>query len=323
MVKIKTSLLTSFAVIIGLTILLSVFLIVIYSNIESKYRAISETMILEYRITETFSQSVNSYAALLKDINNKNQRTTYDTANKTLDGIYKSLNSAIVSPQSIEIYTRIKNMTASVISDCNGNLSDLSKGDFSQGTGVYDRAMRGKDYVQQNTASLILKELQYSEALQAQLLLFRTLTLIASFILILLIVAGSSIFAIVYSNKLSDTLLKLSSTAEDISKGDLNLGVSADLLARKDEIGSLSNSFSTMLQQLKERINNESREKKNVERLLADSQTLQQVIREERDRARGIVSSMGEGLLVIDKDLKLVLMNPAAERFLEVRAASR
>jgi len=275
-------------------------------------------MILEYRITETFSKSANSYAALSKDITDKNQRVTYDSSNKTLDGIYKSLNSAIVFQQSIEIYTRIKNMTTSVINDCNGNLTSLAKGDFSQGTGVYDRTMRGKDYVEQNTASLVLKELQYSEALQAQLLLLRTITLISSFILILIIVTGSSIYAIKYSTKLSNTLLKLSGTAESISKGDLDLGVSADLLGRKDEIGSLSNSFSIMIRQLKERINNESRAKTELEHSLSDANALQQVIKEERDRARGIVSSMGEGLLVIDKDLKLVLMNPAAERLLEV-----
>jgi len=40
-------------------------------------------------------------------------------------------------------------------------------------------------------------------------------------------------------------------------------------------------------------------------------------LKEQRDTAKAIVSSMGEGLLVLDNDFRIKLINPAAERLLE------
>lgn len=50
--------------------------------------------------------------------------------------------------------------------------------------------------------------------------------------------------------------------------------------------------------------------------ILEDARELEGVIKEEKDRAGAILSSMAEGLLVVDKNYKIILMNPAAERFL-------
>jgi len=60
--------------------------------------------------------------------------------------------------------------------------------------------------------------------------------------------------------------------------------------------------------------------KKAVLNILEDSQELQNTLRAERDQSKAIISSMGEGLLVVDKNYELVLINPAAERLLEISA---
>lgn len=54
--------------------------------------------------------------------------------------------------------------------------------------------------------------------------------------------------------------------------------------------------------------------------LLDDSKKLDEELKAERDRVQLIISSMGEGLLAIDNEKKLVLINPMAERLLEVRS---
>lgn len=51
--------------------------------------------------------------------------------------------------------------------------------------------------------------------------------------------------------------------------------------------------------------------------ILTYSENLQDELREERDIAKAIVASMGEGLLVLDTHLKIKLINPAAEKLLE------
>lgn len=54
-----------------------------------------------------------------------------------------------------------------------------------------------------------------------------------------------------------------------------------------------------------------------VRKIIRDEKKLQEVLKEERDIAKAIVSSMGEGLLVLDTDYKIKQINPTAEKLLE------
>src|SRR3990167_11108697 len=50
---------------------------------------------------------------------------------------------------------------------------------------------------------------------------------------------------------------------------------------------------------------------------LKNEEKLKEKLKEQRDVAKAIVSSMGEGLLVLGTDYKIKLINPAAEKLLE------
>ena len=54
--------------------------------------------------------------------------------------------------------------------------------------------------------------------------------------------------------------------------------------------------------------------------LLEDAKQLEVQLKEERDKIGTIISSMGEGLLVVDNEGKITMINPAAEALLEVKA---
>lgn len=54
-----------------------------------------------------------------------------------------------------------------------------------------------------------------------------------------------------------------------------------------------------------------------LQRIRKDEEKLRDEIREERDLAKAIVASMGEGLLVLDIHYNIKLINPAAEKLLE------
>lgn len=60
--------------------------------------------------------------------------------------------------------------------------------------------------------------------------------------------------------------------------------------------------------------------KRAMQNLLEDSRLLEKQIKDERDRIQAIIDSMGEGLLAIDRDGRLTIINPAAEKLLDVRA---
>ncbi len=55
--------------------------------------------------------------------------------------------------------------------------------------------------------------------------------------------------------------------------------------------------------------------------IIKESEKLQRDLKEERDLAKAIVTSMGEGLLVLDTKFKIRQINPAAEKFLETTQA--
>lgn len=72
----------------------------------------------------------------------------------------------------------------------------------------------------------------------------------------------------------------------------------------------------------------EEERKKNLEKaeetkialfnILEDVKESELNLKEERDRSQAIISSMGEGLFVVDKDFKIVLINSAAEKIFEM-----
>lgn len=52
--------------------------------------------------------------------------------------------------------------------------------------------------------------------------------------------------------------------------------------------------------------------------ILNDAKKLEEDLTEERDRVNAVISSMGEGLIVIDKDYRIILINDAAVKMLEL-----
>ncbi len=52
--------------------------------------------------------------------------------------------------------------------------------------------------------------------------------------------------------------------------------------------------------------------------VLEDARELERQLTKERDRAQAIIASMGEGLFVVDKEYRIVLMNQAAEKLLGI-----
>lgn len=87
---------------------------------------------------------------------------------------------------------------------------------------------------------------------------------------------------------------KLDEAAEEIGKGDLTKHLDSK---SKDEIGKLTRDFDNMRQSLKISVEN---------------------LGQERDRVKAIISSMGEGLFVVDKENKIVILNSMAEKMLEI-----
>ena len=128
----------------------------------------------------------------------------------------------------------------------------------------------------------------------------------------------------------------LEKASREISKGNLAYLLSS---FSTDEIGNLTRDFDKMRQALKLSIDNLEKEqkltlKKSLElekqnkllsetgkavmNLLEDGKILEENLKEERERLNAVIFSMGEGLIVVDSNLKVILINSTAEKLLEV-----
>jgi PAS domain S-box-containing protein len=136
------------------------------------------------------------------------------------------------------------------------------------------------------------------------------------------------LLTIPYTVAFTRPIIKLTGAAEKLRTGNFDVQVE---IKSKDEIGTLASVFNQMAAKLKgyygeledkvkERTQELEKAKTDLEHSLTDATSLQQIVKEERDRARAIVSSMGEGLFVLDKNMKIILMNPAAERLLDMNS---
>jgi len=122
-------------------------------------------------------------------------------------------------------------------------------------------------------------------------------------------------------------------------KGDLTRRV--EYREGKDEISQLGQNINAMLtsiqefqkttreseMKLAERVGVIEKQNKELEKtktammnILEDEKELEETLKKEHDRLDLIISSMGEGLLVIDKNFKISMINPIAQKLLDIKA---
>lgn len=168
--------------------------------------------------------------------------------------------------------------------------------------------------------------------------LYQAAFILTSIAIVVIIFVG--IFGYRIGLTISKPIVELRDVALKIKEG--NFSVHADI-SSNDEIGEMALVFNDMADKLN--VSYTNLEKKVIERtsdlrskllqiedqnkkldqnksamlnLLEDSKKLEESLGVERDRANAIISSMGEGLLVVDREYKVVLINKKAQELLEI-----
>lgn len=157
--------------------------------------------------------------------------------------------------------------------------------------------------------------------------------IIQTVIILIFVVIVTILFLYFYlRNVIIIPIIKLAQFANEVTNNNFGVATTDITTARADELGVLFRAFSTMVVKLKESY--ETLEQKIVERtsslmektremkdsqramlnVLEDSREVEANLQIERDKSNTIISSMGEGLLVIDYEFKISLINPTAEK---------
>ncbi len=101
-------------------------------------------------------------------------------------------------------------------------------------------------------------------------------------------------------------LIELTRAAEQLREGQLETRVTVE---SRDELGALGRSFNSMAGAIQERT-------RRLEHTAADLRQRQSELRAERDRVEAVISSMHDGLIVLDGRGEVVLSNVAAQPLL-------
>ena len=312
--KIRTQLIASFSFVIVILIALIFFIAFSDLKIQKEYDQIINRMILEYEITETFSDMIDSYVLLLPDVSNQGLLNDYDIYNDKIETIFKTLDSQVVSSESLRVYNKVKTMIRSVVEECNTGLLSLKEKSFSEGSGIYDRAIKGREYVEETTAMLLLSELKYSKTLQESLDLTKRATTFTILSLAFVVTLFCVLFVISFSNRISRPLVRLSKIADSIAKGHLKTTVDKALLDRKDETGALSSSFHSMLMRLNNEIENQKRISGDLKKSKRQIEEYGHQMEREKVKLEALLTSLGEGVIAMDLNGRILIFNEQAEK---------
>src|SRR5690625_3990138 len=103
----------------------------------------------------------------------------------------------------------------------------------------------------------------------------------------------TTIFAFFLSTRITSPLIKMREAAFDLTRGEFNTKVP---ILTHDEIGELAIAFNRMGRQLKFHIN---------------------ALRQEKEQLSSIVSSMADGVITLNRNGDMIVINPPAEKFIE------
>jgi len=99
-------------------------------------------------------------------------------------------------------------------------------------------------------------------------------------------------FSIALSNRLVTPLKQIMQAAKKVAEGDYNIEVNTQ---SSDELGNLAREFNSMAKRLKEYND------MNIEQILSEKQ-----------KGEAIIKSIDDGIIVVDKEFRIVNINPTA-----------
>lgn len=261
--SIRTKLLLSFVIVMIMLLISNIVFIVMHFSFVKQYEDVTNRLMTEGEFSVQIPSLIESYLSTLSGASKSRYDMYYAERSHIMESI-ESLDSTIVKPESKVLYHSLRNFVTNMVSICDDGLNHSMKNDSAESLRIYQNdIMPMKPYIIESTSNLMISELDYAQNLQNNIRQTQEWIIILSIIFLVVIVNLTILFVIDTSNKITTPLIRLSNIAKDISGGDLNRNIDADLLEFNDEIGSLSNSINGMLKRMNEEIEHH---KKNSEK---------------------------------------------------------
>lgn len=311
---IKGKLLNSFFLIILSLIISGIFFVSINYIILSKYIALNNNMVSEYRLIDGVSALLFSYDKIIKSPNDISERDNLKKIHKEILSLLDDLDQSIVNYESRVAFNGLKNTIEGIFLDIEIGVKGLDSGDYLEAvnrqTEVYDK----KDFIKDNSVNLILKELKYSKDLQIEIAKIKNVSQAIAILLMFLIVFFCVWYAFSFSSKFVAPLVNLSNLAQAVKKGDFNVKIDSNILKENDEVSFLANSFDSMIVQIKNDI--EKLQKYNLE--IKDSRDK---LEEEKQKLQKYLNVAGVIVLIFDRHNNVFLINRKGKDIFGIEAS--
>jgi len=311
---IKGKLLNSFFLIILSLIISGIFFVSINYIILSKYIALNNNMVSEYRLIDGVSALLFSYDKIIKSPNDISERDNLKKIHKEILSLLDNLDQSIVNYESRVAFNGLKNTIEGIFLDIEIGVKGLDSGDYLEAvnrqTEVYDK----KDFIKDNSVNLILKELKYSKDLQIEIAKIKNVSQAIAILLMFLIVFFCVWYAFSFSSKFVAPLVNLSNLAQAVKKGDFNVKIDSNILKENDEVSFLANSFDSMIVQIKNDI--EKLQKYNLE--IKDSRDK---LEEEKQKLQKYLNVAGVIVLIFDRHNNVFLINRKGKDIFGIEAS--
>ena len=289
MISIKTKIVSSLLILILVMVGLMTTLILINNNLLNRYKEINSNIVYEQALKDAIWDMVEDCYNDFKT----GDFTNYENDLKTISELQTILDTKTKSNKdTYAAYIGLKNSLTAVIDDVAVAKSTWESSGGTEGsTSFFETAGKKFEIVKTSTTGLIFAEVQNIATVSKDIQRIQSTLNIFTIILSVSITLLAIIYSLYFSKKITDPLVSLSMITKDIAAGNLSLSVDSKILNLKDEIGTLANSFNLMLQSLKKELTS---------------------LVEERDKSNAIITSMGDGLYVLDKDDRIVILNKEA-----------
>lgn len=288
--SIKTRLITSFIAIIAvLTCITGIF---IYKSVRSvsTYQEVIENMSQEGKIKVFSNRLVELTNKTIRNYNEEDIKEFNDTWNE-LSLIVKKLDQSIISEESKSVYRGLKYLLLNTKIDCNAAI--LSSKDSTQArlaTEYYSAASRKTQFISSVSGDLVNTELDYVNKIKIEIQQSYRNGIIFSSILFILALVGSVLFALMFSNRLSNKISNITKTAKEIAEGNLKLERKTSIDEQsKDELTVLEGTFYKMKRSLHH----------IIKQVLENSQTVAHT-------SKNLAFSMGQSNLANDSLVKSI-----------------
>jgi len=313
---IQSRLLRVFAIQILALGIAGIFSFALYTSAVNNYKTLSDDMISEYHLTDAAFGLITQFNELAVSSTPSSQATEeakIQSSKDTISQIYRKLDSRVTDADTKTAYIGLKNTIGTLEAEIDAGVKSIEASGGQNTTAHYYKANQLYGFVKEDSGTFLSSELRHIASVQTQVNRSKTRDFLIGGVAYLIVLIASIAYAIRISKVLVKPIDKLTTTAEQITRGDMDQVISPELLERKDETGRLSNAFNVMLGKLKENIHELNQEKASVEQKIIERT---EELHDEKARLVASIDSLDVGFIMTDANDEIIMLNRVATQLL-------